>query len=164
MAGIRAGCGNYLPFYNQIIITMKYKLNSVLLIDDDEPTNIFTRIILEEAECTDHIHTVHSGQEALDYLAGNSANHSHIRPDLIFLDINMPAMNGWEFLDEYIKLPKERHSKAIVIMLTTSLNPDDKATAMQRPEITCFENKPLSEEKICNILKAYFQDEECKLE
>jgi CheY-like chemotaxis protein len=137
---------------------MKHKLNSVLLIDDDEPTNIFTRIILEEAGCTNHIHAAHSGQEALDYLTGDNGLSPQIRPDLILLDINMPAMNGWEFLDEYIKLPKDCQSKALVIMLTTSLNPDDKTLAKLRPEITCFENKPLSEEKIQRILNEYFED------
>ena len=75
---------------------MKSTLKSVLLIDDDEPTNIYTRIILEEAGCTDHIHAVHSGREALKYLSETNS-----RPDIIFLDINMPAMNGWDFLVEY---------------------------------------------------------------
>jgi CheY-like chemotaxis protein len=137
---------------------MKPRINSVLLIDDDEPTNIFTRIILEEAGCTDHVHAVHSGQEALDYLSGNKHLNEPLPPDLIFLDINMPAMDGWEFLDEYKNLSGDCHSKAVVVMLTTSLNPDDKAKAKQRTEITCFENKPLTEEKINRILKKYFKD------
>lgn len=137
---------------------MKHRLNSVLLIDDDEPTNIFTRIILEDAGCTNHIHTVPSGHEALNYLSGDNGLSPQIRPDLILLDINMPAMNGWEFLDEYTKLPRDCQSKALVIMLTTSLNPDDKDMARQRPEITCFENKPLSKEKIQRLLDEYFQD------
>jgi CheY-like chemotaxis protein len=135
---------------------MKSKLNSVLLIDDDEPTNIFTTIILEEYGCADYIHIAHSGPEALDYLSGNAHAVKAHRPDLIFLDINMPGMDGWEFLEEYKKLAKERHSKAIVVMLTTSLNPDDRIRADRIPEITCFESKPLTEEKINRILKEHF--------
>ena len=106
---------------------MKQKLNCILVIDDDEPTNFFTRIILEEADCCTHIKTVQSGQEALDYLAQSEKPGAdpnlYPSPDLIFLDINMPAMNGWEFLDEYRNLSIAPQHKIIMVMLTTSLFP-----------------------------------------
>jgi CheY-like chemotaxis protein len=135
---------------------MKSKLNSVLLIDDDEPTNFYTQMIIEESGCADHVKVAQGGKEALDYL--NSAHHhnGYPRPDLIFLDINMPAMDGWEFLDEYKKLKKESHGRVIVVMLTTSLNPDDKVKASSIPEISGFESKPLTEEKLKSILSQYF--------
>jgi CheY-like chemotaxis protein len=137
---------------------MKQKLNCVLVIDDDEPTNFFTRMILEESGCTDHIKVMQSGQEALDYLAkskqaGSDAS-SYPSPDLILLDINMPAMDGWEFLDEYKKFNVE--SRIIVVMLTTSLFPEDKLRAEKIPEISGFENKPLTEEKLTAVLEKYF--------
>jgi CheY-like chemotaxis protein len=142
------------------MITMKSKLNSVLLIDDDEPTNYYTQMIVEESGCTGHIKVAQGGQEALDYLSNTSkqgnAENNYLRPDLIFLDINMPAMDGWEFLDQYKKLNKERHGKVIVVMLTTSLNPDDKTKANEMPEISGFESKPLTEEKLDKILKKHF--------
>jgi CheY-like chemotaxis protein len=131
---------------------MKSKLNSVLLIDDDEPTNFYTQLIVEESGCTGHVKVAQGGQEALDYLS----NHSQNGPDLIFLDINMPAMDGWEFLDNYKKLHKDRHGKVIVVMLTTSLNPDDRQKANDMPEISGFESKPLTEEKLNKILKEHF--------
>lgn len=136
---------------------MKSKLNSVLLIDDDEPTNFYTQMIIEESGCADHVKVAQGGKEALDYL--NSAHHhnDYPRPDLIFLDINMPAMDGWEFLDEYKKLKKESHGRVIVVMLTTSLNPDDKVKASSIPEISGFESKPLTEEKLKSILSQYFK-------
>jgi CheY-like chemotaxis protein len=137
---------------------MKHKLNCVLVIDDDEPTNFFTQMILEESGCTNHIKVMQSGQEALDYLAkskqaGSDAS-SYPSPDLILLDINMPAMDGWEFLDEYKKLDVE--SRIIVVMLTTSLFPEDKLRAERIPEISGFENKPLTEEKLTAVLEKYF--------
>jgi CheY-like chemotaxis protein len=136
---------------------MKTKLNSVLLIDDDEPTNFYTQLIIEESGCTDHIKVAQGGQEALDYLCSSESNSkSCLPPDLIFLDINMPAMDGWEFLNEYKKLRKESHGKIIVVMLTTSLNPDDRARASEMPEISGFETKPLTEEKLHKILSEYF--------
>src|ERR1035437_7122759 len=137
---------------------MKQKLNCVLVIDDDEPTNFFTRMILEESGCTDHIKVMQSGQEALDYLAkseqaGCDASR-YPSPDLIFLDINMPAMDGWEFLVEYRNL--NAADKNIVVMLTTSLFPEDKLKAEEMPEISGFENKPLTAEKLHKLLEKYF--------
>ena len=141
---------------------MKQKLNCILVIDDDEPTNFFTRIILEEADCCNHIKTVQSGQEALDYQAQSEKPGAdpnlYPSPDLIFLDINMPAMNGWEFLDEYRNLSIAPQHKIIMVMLTTSLFPEDKAKAGRSPEISGFENKPLTLDKLERILKTYFVD------
>ena len=81
---------------------MKPKLNGVMIIDDDEPTNFFNQMIVENSGCTDHIMVAQSGQEALDYLSNGALaeeNSNSPLPSLIFLDINMPAMNGWEFLE-----------------------------------------------------------------
>jgi CheY-like chemotaxis protein len=137
---------------------MKQKLNCVLVIDDDEPTNFFTQMILEDSGCAEHIRVMQSGQEALDYLAKSEEAgcdpNLYPSPDLIFLDINMPAMDGWEFLDEYKKLSVE--SRIIIVMLTTSLFPEDKLRAEGMPEISGFENKPLTAEKVAAVLKKYF--------
>jgi CheY-like chemotaxis protein len=137
---------------------MKQKLNCVLVIDDDEPTNYFTQMILEESGCAKHIMMMQSGREALEYLPKSEqaglGNDLHPCPDLIFLDINMPAMDGWEFLDEYRKL--NVGSSTIVVMLTTSLFPEDKLRAEKMPEISGFENKPLTAEKINAVLEKYF--------
>ena len=145
---------------------MKQKLMCILFIDDDEPTNFFTRIILEEADCCNHIKTVQSGQEALDYLAQSEKPGAdpnlYPSPDLIFLDINMPAMNGWEFLDEYRNLSIAPQHKIIMVMLTTSLFPEDKAKAGRSPEISGFENKPLTLDKLERILKTYFLDRQLR--
>ncbi|MBC7949103.1 MAG: response regulator [Chitinophagaceae bacterium] len=136
---------------------MNPKLNCVLVIDDDEPTNFFTQMILEESGCTENIRVLQSGQEALDYLPKSESekgNTDYPCPDLIFLDINMPAMDGWEFLEEYRKLNVSR--KIIVVMLTTSLFPEDKLRATAIPEISGFENKPLTPEKITAVMEKYF--------
>lgn len=126
------------------------KLNTIMLIDDDEPTNFLSKMLIEEAGCAEHIQVAESGKMALDYLSNDKNS-----PDLIFLDINMPAMNGWEFLEKYRKLKKEKKG-VIIIMLTTSLNPDDKIKAGKTPEISGFENKPLNPELIDRVLKKYF--------
>ena len=121
-----------------------------MLIDDDEPTNFLSKMLIEEAGCAEHVQVADSGQMALEYLSDENNN-----PDLILLDINMPAMNGWEFLEKYRKLEKAKKG-IIIIMLTTSLNPDDKTKANQTPEIAGFENKPLNPDLIDRVLKKYF--------
>lgn len=130
---------------------MNKQLNCILLIDDDEPTNYLNKLTLEQMGCTRHIRIAQSGQAALDYLQSGSP-----RPDLIFLDINMPAMDGWEFMEEYKKLPKEQKADIVLIMLTTSLNPDDKIKTRGIPEIAGFENKPLKQDRLEKILNKYF--------
>jgi CheY-like chemotaxis protein len=141
---------------------MKKKLNCILLIDDDEPTNYLNKMLLEEANCAVQIQVAQSGQAALNYLTSSEdfacKNDSFVCPDLIFLDINMPAMNGWEFLARYNKLEKEHLHKVIMIMLTTSLDPDDKVKANEMTVISGFEAKPLTTEKLKKILKKHFAD------
>ena len=83
-------------------------------------------------------------------------NTGSTHPDLIFVDINMPRMNGWEFLEEYNKLADQFKSQAIVVMLTTSGNPDDKAKAKLSKVISDFITKPLTKEILEGIVKQYF--------
>lgn len=135
---------------------MERKLDCILLIDDDEPTNFLNQIIIESADCAKQIKSVQSGEEALVYLANTGRNENVSYPDLIFLDINMPAMNGWEFLESYRALKKEFNEETKIVMLTTSLFPEDAALAEKICEISAFENKPLTEEKFSAIIKKLF--------
>jgi len=136
---------------------MKTALNCVLLIDDDEPTNYINKMLIEEAHCTKQVEIVQGGQAALNYLSSFASKPEPGQlPELIFLDINMPAMNGWEFLNKYSELKIENKKKIIIIMLTTSLNPDDEIKAYNVPEVAAFESKPLTREKLKRIVDKYF--------
>jgi len=126
-----------------------------MLIDDDEPTNFLSKMLIEEAHCAEHIQIADSGKMALDYLSNGNES-----PDLIFLDINMPAMNGWEFLKEYNKLEKALQSRAIIIMLTTSDNPDHVAKANTFSFVSDYITKPLTKEIMEGINKKYFNQEQ----
>jgi len=136
------------------------KLNCVLLVDDDEPTNFLHSIILDESEVSNKVMAFQWGQEALYYLTQKNGyavkSPEHPMPELILLDINMPKMNGWEFVDEYKKLSDDLHSRIKLIMLTTSVNPDDEVRARGNAYIHDFHTKPLTIENLEQIVNKHF--------
>ena len=141
---------------------MKKKLNCVLLVDDNESDNFLHKRVLEKADITDHIEIAMNGKEALEFLSskekcGKSGN-SYSQPELIFLDINMPVMDAWEFLEEYNKLDVNQKGNIVFIMLTTSLNPADKTKAEKLLEGGCFYYKPLTLQVIADIMQQRFPD------
>ncbi len=136
---------------------MKKKLNCILLIDDDDAINFIHEWVINKVDCTEKIEMAENGMEALEYLKSTNAG-KHPQPDLIFLDINMPRMNGWEFLEEYNKLDKSKKGKIILVMLSSSLNPDDLAKSKTISSVNGYQNKPLTIELMQDILKEYFED------
>lgn len=124
-----------------------------MLIDDNPDDNFFHQRVIKKADAAEVVISENSAMAALEYLKSKK-DHPHEHPDLIFLDINMPGMNGWEFLEEYEKLDKNLQSHVIVVMLTTSENPDDRMRAMNIiPE---FKTKPLTREMLEEIINKYF--------
>lgn len=136
---------------------MKKKLNTILLIDDSEPTNFLHKIVVDDANCADECVSFLSAIEALEYLK-TAKEGKFPQPDLIFLDINMPLMNGWEFIEEYNKLEDNQKGGVVVVMLTTSLNLDDKDKADTINKIAGFMNKPLTEEMLLKEIKNHFPE------
>lgn len=136
---------------------MKNKLNCVLLIDDDAPTNFLHKMVIEEAGCAEYIQVCQTAMAALEFLRGET-DGKYSQPDLIFLDLNMPVMTGWDFLIEYETLPAEQKGNIIVVMLTTSVNPEDVEKARSFQKIKGFRSKPLTPEMLEEILKTHFAD------
>lgn len=133
---------------------MKKKLDCILLIDDDGPTNFLHEIVIKEADCAKKVVAVRGAQEALDFLSEQKSNGAP-DVDLIFLDINMPRMTGWDFLEEYVKFNRNGQGR-IIIMLTTSLNPYDEQRARKIESITDFVSKPLTVEMLHQIVENHF--------
>ncbi|MBI2270703.1 MAG: response regulator [Bacteroidetes bacterium] len=130
------------------------KINCILLIDDNTADNEFHTLTIKEANVCNHIQVALNAIEGLNYIK----NQSELlpKPDLIYLDINMPGMSGFDFLAEYAKLDKKLKSKVVIIMLSTSLNPDDRKRANEIDEVTEFQNKPLTVEITQKTIEKYF--------
>lgn len=134
---------------------MKDKLSCVLLIDDDPDDNYIHQLVISEWGKCENVRVAESGPDALAYLNDTSAP-DYMRPEVILLDINMPGMNGFEFLEEYHKLANNLKSNVVVMMLTTSLNPADMNRAGQYDEVTGYRNKPLTKAMLDDVIKQHF--------
>lgn len=125
------------------------QIDHVLLVDDDVPTNFIHEVILKKTNRFKQIHSVLSASEALNYLEAK-------RPNLIFLDINMPALSGWDFIDQFRSLPIDQKEDIVIVMVSTSMDPKDRQRAEVCTEIQEFVSKPISVEKIEDILVSHF--------
>ena len=135
------------------------QLECILLVDDAEETNYLHKYVIEECNAAKKVRIAVNGLEALDYLQNKGKfenNKENPRPQAIFLDINMPKMNGFEFLDEYAKLPESLKANICIMMLTTSLNPGDRKKAEAYDDVTDFLYKPLDEERLLELLSKHF--------
>ncbi|WP_346237001.1 response regulator [Niabella insulamsoli] len=132
------------------------KLNCVVLIDDNKAANFINTVILNKLDCAKHIRSFESAEEAFDYLTKKEDGYMH--PDLIFLDINMPKMDGWEFVEKLSNDSKTSDLHVPIIILTSSSNPADLNKAQLLPEIKELINKPLKRETVLAILEKYFSN------
>jgi len=127
-------------------------ISEIILIDDDEATNFYNQIVLENAGFDNKITSFQDATEALQYLKSRKEENRD-QPDVIFLDINMPKLDGWGFLDFYHELDDDLKAKAVLVMLTVSLNPQDRERAKKYTEVTSYLTKPLSDDSIAQIFK-----------
>ncbi|MEP2922334.1 response regulator [Sulfitobacter sp.] len=132
------------------------RIERVLLIDDDTVTNMLHSRVIERSGLVDRIEVATDGQEALDILNRDIAAGGPL-PELIFLDINMPVMSGFEFLEEYAKLDISAEEQLVIVMLSTTLLPADHRRAEADPNVHSFCDKPLRLENLIETIEAYYQ-------
>jgi CheY-like chemotaxis protein len=125
-------------------------------VDDDSTTNYLNKLLLTTSmQVTAHVLIAENGQEALATLAQTCTAAIRNCPQLILLDMNMPVMNGREFLEAYVQLPKAQRQSIVVVMLTSSLHKQDQQLARQLP-IADFLSKPLTRAKMNDLLAHHF--------
>ena len=142
------------------------KLKNILLVDDDEITNYVNSDLIKELDIAENVSIVYNGKEALQYLERaheDPAPEGFIIPDLIFLDINMPVMNGFQFLEDYYYMLGHRKLSTIVTMLTTSLIKDEVSHALSMEHIVKGSiEKPLTREIVMQIYHSHMQSKNDK--
>jgi CheY-like chemotaxis protein len=129
------------------------KYPTIMLIDDNEIDNLINQKMIEAAAISEKIFTYTSAKSGLEFLKNMEKLDlaDKILPDLIFLDIDMPLMDGFQFLDEFEKFSPTLKKKCKIIMLTSSINPQDYNLAKKYNTVKLFLNKPLAHDTIMGL-------------
>lgn len=133
------------------------KINSILLVDDDKASNFINQLLIKKAAVADELHIARNGKVAIEFIRekclGSEGDESKM-PQLILLDINMPVMDGFDFLKAFEELDCALKDKALIAVLTTSLNPKDRER-VKAAGVRHFLNKPLTQNVLEDLLTAY---------
>lgn len=130
-------------------------INSILLVDDDESTNFINSIFIKKLEIDVEVYKTLNGAEALALLKTSQIQEDFF-PCLIVLDINMPIMNGWSFLEHFKNLPLSLKQKCVIVVTTVSEDQKDLIRASKNEDVKKYYQKPMSDEKFSQLINEFF--------
>jgi CheY-like chemotaxis protein len=133
-------------------------LNHIVLIEDNETTSFLNNRLLSRLGVARQVSSFSKAEEALNFLWGGEQARpadAPAAPDLIFVDLKMPGMSGFDFLERYSQLPADTQGRTVVAVLTTSMHGADTARVAQYPNVE-YLTKPLTEEKMQRLLAKRF--------
>jgi CheY-like chemotaxis protein len=137
-------------------------LNHIVLIEDNETTSFLNNRLLSRLGVARQVTSFSKAEEALNFLWGEvpagGTQAPQITPDLVFVDLKMPGMNGFDFLERYSQLPIDAQERTVVAVLTTSMHGADTARVAQYPNVE-YLTKPLTEEKMQRLLNKRFSSD-----
>lgn len=139
----------FLHHQNRFLRSMN-KIGTVMLVDDNDTDNFISKRIIEITNFSDNVIVKNSGKSALDYIHENE-NEIDLIPDIIFLDINMPIVDGFVFLYEYEKFNNSIKDKCRIIILSSSDNKRDIDKIINNDFVIKFVTKPLTEKTLQEI-------------
>lgn len=126
---------------------------SVCIIDDDEVYKFFMKRVLKIKKIARDVISFADGEEAYNFINKNKENPEKL-PDLIFLDINMPIMDGFQFMAEYVKIQAAIEKKITIYMVTSSIDPIDLEHSKKYVEISDFITKPVKADVLKKIINS----------
>jgi CheY-like chemotaxis protein len=128
-------------------------IKQIVLVDDDEVTNMINEKLIRKV-LNFPVKAYTDAGELLQYFTSCVVDSPEKLPDVILLDINMPMMDGWEFLEEFEKIPQDARKKCNVVMLTSSIDTSDIEKSKMYSSVTDFISKPLTIEKLRSLVSA----------
>ena len=132
----------------------KSKPISVYVIDDEPLDNMIVKMLIKRVDTDINVNTLSDGQKAIDQLELLSETEPDCLPDYIFLDINMPGMDGWQFLKAYAGLKIGKMKRIVIYVISSSIDCNDITMSRANPLVADFINKPLNVENLRTILRA----------
>lgn len=129
------------------------QIEILALVDDDDTFVFITQRIIEQTNHVKEIKVFNNGLDALNYLKDN-LNNNYQLPEVIFLDLSMPIMDGWQFLDEFTSLKTEKTEKILIYICSSSISPHDITKAKEISSVTDFIIKPVTKDKLAEIVMA----------
>ena len=130
---------------------MKHKTPIIALVDDDKVFQLTASRTIQASKLSDKILQFENGEEALHFLRDNAGNSESL-PDYIFLDINMPFVDGWMFLEDYDHLKTNLTKPILICMVSSSIDPRDVDRARKNSNVSEYIIKPVSREKFIELL------------
>ncbi|HEV7349819.1 response regulator [Telluribacter sp.] len=127
------------------------RIETAYIIDDSRIYVFGLTKIIQTYKLCDNVMVFENGEKAIRYIADNITDKGAL-PEIIFLDINMPIMNGWDFLDEFIKLKDSIHKNIVIYMVSSSINPQDLERAKTYSEISEYIIKPIAISRLRELL------------
>lgn len=130
-------------------------LNKILCIDDDPITLMLCKKVISRNKFSKETDTANNGEEALKYYSDitNSDGSEKLLPELIFLDLNMPVMGGWEFLDIFCGTEFNQFNKTPIVVLSSTIDPEDLEKTKKYPMVIDFLPKPISASMLDYLVK-----------
>lgn len=137
-------------------------LEKIFCVDDDTITLMLCKKVIEKVSFAQEIITATNGEEAIQYFddlySKYKIDNTTAYPKLTLLDLNMPIMNGWEFLDKYLMQSyHEIFSEAKFIVLSSTIDPDDLKKAKSYPMVIDFLSKPITKEMLEELKTSLFE-------